>query len=270
MNRLEIIGVGRSDKGNIKKVNQDAYLCKIDIINGHKVGLFVVCDGLGGLKYGEVASSKTVEKFNLWFEKDLKEILKAYNCDDVIKESIEQIIKKSNSEIIEFSNRMGTKVGTTATVLFIINNKYYICHIGDSRVYKIDRRFVQLTEDHTQYEMFKKKGKISELKYIRKNVLTQCIGVNENLNIYVNKGYIKRESNFILCSDGFYNKMNKYKINKKLKNKYINKDLIEECCESFIEDIKKRKERDNITLLIVKVKFNKSSLLYRLKILLSR
>ena len=213
-----------------------------------------MCDGLGGLEHGEVASRRTIKNFNEWWNKDLKEILKSDDIDNLIKISLENVITKSNEEIIEYSEMINSKLGTTVTALFIINKEYYIVHIGDSRVYNLDKKIKQLTQDHTQYEMVRRQGKLKELKNIKKNVLTQCVGVNKDLKIYFNKGKVKNNTTFIVCSDGFYNKMNEKKVCKKLKSKKLEGDSLQEYCEEFVDEVKQNGERDNITLITIKIK----------------
>ena len=149
---------------------------------------------------------------------------------------------------------INSKLGTTATALFIINKEYYIVHIGDSRVYNLDKKIKQLTEDHTHYEMVRRQGRLKELKNIKKNVLTQCVGVNKDLKIYFNKGKVKNNTTFIVCSDGFYNKMNEKKVCKKLRFKKLEGDSLQEYCEEFVDEVKQNGERDNITLITIKVK----------------
>lgn len=265
MNSLKLNIGAKTDVGNVKKVNQDAFLCKVGSFGENEFGLFVVCDGLGGLSYGEVASSRVIKYFNEWWHNELKEIINNYYDEGTIKKSIENIIIKSNNEIINFSKQNNTKIGTTVSVLFIIDQKYYILHIGDSRVYKIDKKVQKLTEDHTYYELLRKQGKISELANIKKNVLVQCVGVKEELDIYFNKGNIESSCTFIVCSDGFYNKMDEKKVEKFFKSKNLTSSVIQEYCDDLVDEVKKGGERDNITLLTIKVDLDKESVFRKLK-----
>ena len=254
MSKVQISIGATTDKGNIKTVNQDAFLCKIGSSDSNEFGLFVVCDGLGGLECGEIASSTIIKNFNKWWDYDIKEIMKSSNIENIIISSLENIINKSNKELIEYSKKMNYKMGSTTTVLFIMNKKYYISHIGDSRIYLIDKKVRQLTLDHTQYEMLRKQGKYEELKNARKNVLTQCVGVNEALDIQSHIGTIKNNTNFLICSDGFYHKMSEREIYKRFKSRKLESDSLQEECENLVDDIKQMGERDNITLITIKVK----------------
>lgn len=255
MNKLKITVGAKTDKGLVKQVNQDALLCKLGIIDKNEFGLFVVCDGLGGLEYGEIASSKTIEYFEKWWNTQLKSILKIKNNEKLIRTSLEEVLFKSNEELIELSNEINSKVGTTVSALFILNNNYYIVHIGDSRIYEINKKMVQLTEDHSQYEMLRKQG-IKNLEKVKKNVLTQCIGVNKTLDIFYKKGKIKKNTNFLICSDGLHNKMDEEYVIKSFEesSKEIKQEILQEMCGNFINEVKEKKERDNITAIVINVK----------------
>ncbi len=256
MKKFKITVGAKTDIGNVKQVNQDALLCKIGSMNNNEFGLFVVCDGLGGLEYGEVASKKTTEYFEEWWNTNIKTILQTNDSEKLIKESLEEVLIKSNREIIQLSNEINSKIGTTASVLFILNKNYYIVHIGDSRIYEINKNMIQLTEDHSQYEMLKKQG-IKNLQNVKKNVLTQCIGVNDKLDIFYKKGKISKNTNFLICSDGLHNKMDKESVINKFNNKnskiFRTKDL-QEICENLIDEVKEKKERDNITAIAINVR----------------
>ena len=256
MKKFKITVGAKTDIGNVKQVNQDALLCKIGSMNNNEFGLFVVCDGLGGLEYGEVASKKTTEYFEEWWNTNIKTILQTNDSEKLIRESLEEVLIKSNREIIQLSNEINSKIGTTASVLFILNKNYYIVHIGDSRIYEINKNMIQLTEDHSQYEMLKKQG-IKNLQNVKKNVLTQCIGVNDKLDIFYKKGKISKNTNFLICSDGLHNNMDKESVINKFNNKnskiFRTKDL-QEICENLIDEVKEKKERDNITAIAINVR----------------
>lgn len=256
MKKFKITVGAKTDIGNVKQVNQDALLCKIGSMNNNEFGLFVVCDGLGGLEYGEVASKKTTEYFEEWWNTNIKTILQTNDSEKLIRESLEEVLIKSNREIIQLSNEINSKIGTTASVLFILNKNYYILHIGDSRIYEINKNMIQLTEDHSQYEMLRKQG-IKNLQNVKKNVLTQCIGVNDKLDIFYKKGKISKNTNFLICSDGLHNKMDKESVINKFNNKnsknFRTKDL-QEICEKLIDEVKEKKERDNITAIAINVR----------------
>lgn len=213
-----------SDIGNIKKINEDSVLVEIGEHRDKEFGLFIVCDGLGGLSKGEIASITAVRLFKEWWEQKFSGVIKAGH--EAILNSLEETILLANKSIYKYSKENNIKMGTTITVLFIYEGKYYIANVGDSRIYKINRRIVQETEDDS-YVAMKVKNKemtVEEAKRSKmKNVLLQCVGAKENIVVYKKMGSIGDTNAFILCSDGFYNKFQEEEmienVNKLLKGK---------------------------------------------------
>lgn len=260
MSEMKLVVGAKTDIGNIKKINQDSFLYKIGSFNESDFGLFVVCDGVGGLSKGEIASSKVIEIFNNWWNKEVKNLIKNLCNDEIVKQSIEETIHNANKELISFSKFNNVQLGTTVTVLFLINNKYYIAHVGDSRVYKIEKNVEQLTEDHTYYAKLLKEGNYEKAKTVKKSILVQCVGIKEDIEIYHSIGEINKTCTFLVCSDGFYNRMDNKKLKKLFKIKNINQDSLQDLCNQSIEEVKRLGERDNITLLSINTRMKKNIL----------
>ena len=243
-----------SDIGNVKQVNQDNVLVEIGEHKGEEFGLFLVCDGLGGLSQGEVASLIAVKSFKDWWETKLASILRL-DEDDLILESLEETVASANKKIIRYSEEMNSKVGTTVAALFIHKKKYYVINVGDSRVYRINGGITQESEDHSYVaqkvrnkEMTKKEAQNSK----EKNILLQCVGVKQEIQIHKKVGYLEKTKAFILCSDGFYNKLSEKEIKQSIKAYYENPDEeLQETAVNLIEMVKQREEKDNISVIIV-------------------
>lgn len=266
MKRKRFTIAAKTDIGNIKKINQDNLLCKSGKVENNEFGLFIVCDGVGGLSKGEIASTSVIEHFDSWCNNELIELLSNNLIDsNTIKNSICNNLYKVNQNLISFSNEQNIKLGTTTTILFVLNKKYYIAHIGDSRVYIVNKKLKQLTEDHTYYAKLMKEGNIEKARKTKKSILTQCIGVKDHINIYLSEGNLNKNSTFILCSDGFYNKLDK-KITKKIcKLKKKNQKKLKKHCDKLVDNIKAKGERDNITLIAVNVSIKKDKLINKIK-----
>lgn len=243
-----------TDKGNVKPSNQDNILVQIGEYKGGEFGLFVVCDGLGGLAFGEVASVIAVKKFKKWWEEQIKEFIK--NTDDEkIMVSLKKAVYESNIEIIDYSNKIAQRVGTTISAILVMKNKYYIVHVGDTRIYKITNKIEQLTEDHSYVAMQVRAGKMTakEAKESKsKNLLMQCIGVKESIEIYERVGILKGGETFLISSDGFYNKLYEWEILEKIKKSTFNHEQsLQDVANILVEEVKNRKERDNISVILV-------------------
>lgn len=251
-NRIEIGAI--SDKGLIKESNQDNILVQIGEHNNSEFGLFIVCDGLGGLAFGEVASATAVTIFKKWWETQVAFFVK--NTDDKeIIDSLKRAVIQANEEILEYSRKINQRVGTTLSALLILKNKYYIVHVGDSRVYCISETIAQLTEDHSYVAMQVKNRQMTEAEAKvsnKKNLLLQCLGIKQGIQIFSKVGKIKGNELFLVCSDGFYNTFDKWELLKTLKRwKYVNKITLQAQTKALVELVKQRKERDNISAIVI-------------------
>ena len=256
MNKINFNIACTTDVGNIKKVNEDSFIVKSSKVEKKQCALVVVCDGLGGLSYGDIASKTSTDRMNSWWEKNLPLLLKNKSSDKDILNSLEKTINDINISIIEMIDRHHVNMGTTMSCLLIIGTKYYIAHIGDSRIYKYDKELLQLTEDHTYYESLRKKGLIEQSKKVKKNILTQCIGSDTDIRIFTATDKIRKSCSFIVCSDGYYNKMNIERMKIKFNDKKIinsKNNYIKNICDDLVENVKSKGEKDNITLALIRV-----------------
>ena len=121
-----------TDAGIVKKINQDSLTVKIAQTSAGQVCMAVVCDGLGGLSLGEVASGNVILAFDKWF----KEQFMAPGAEwtgESIRNSWEDIIYSMNQKIKEYGASQGVEMGTTITAVLFLKDKYYAIHVGDSR-----------------------------------------------------------------------------------------------------------------------------------------
>lgn len=256
LNGQKIEVIVKTDKGIVKDVNQDNFLIKVGEVNGNDIGLFSICDGLGGLAKGEIASKLMVTTLQKWWKSRLNQILTPSVRDEDILRELNSALLEGNSEIIKYGKENGIKSGTTCSIILILKEKFYICHVGDSRIYSIDSTINQLTKDHTYYNKLIEAGEIEKSKTVKKSILTQCVGVNETIKPVYLVGKLKKEALFLLCSDGFYKKMSegdfykmKYEIEETSDYGYMG-----EICSKYVNFVKNKGEKDNISVILVKYK----------------
>ena len=169
-----------SDVGIVKKTNQDSVLMKIAQTNHGKVCLCVVCDGMGGLANGELASATVIREFDDWFQKKLPGLLETPEFPiDQLRVQWDNLVMEQNRKLARYASEAGTRMGTTVVAFLIVDDKYYIMNIGDSRAYMITDAIYQLTKDQTyiQYEM--DLGHLTweqAQTHPQRNVLLQCVG----------------------------------------------------------------------------------------------
>ena len=198
---------------------------------------------------GEVASKLAVESAKNYIENNFKEI-------DKDKESILQLIGSSmeyaNMVVYEKSreNKELEKMGTTLEICLIYNNKVFIGHVGDSRIYRIRKEFMRkLTQDHSYVQKLVKDGTITKEeaeKHPQKNMLMKALGCNAFVEPDVMvKGFLKDDI-LIINSDGLTNLVPQNEIFN------LAKKDIERAPKELIEIANKNGGYDNITVVIIK------------------
>lgn len=245
-----------SDKGIRKEVNQDALLIKTCKSPYGRIGLFIVCDGMGGLQQGELASSTMINIFSNWFDNDIKNINFGELTHEEIFNIINELINDVNRKMIEYGQENNCKLGTTITLMLTVDEKYYIYHVGDSRVYKISEDIEILTKDQTLVAREIELGNLTEeeaKRDPRRSVLLQCIGAKYNLVPEFSSGELDLNEVYIICSDGFYRRLERNELNNELNpKKFIcNNDLNNKARELVFKAMDRR-EADNISVILFK------------------
>jgi PPM family protein phosphatase len=246
-----------TDIGIKKKTNQDGLLLKTAKTPRGEVGLFVICDGMGGLSHGELASATVIRGMSDWFDNNLPELLESDMMEKEIPVMLDKRVRELNAKILEYGETSNIKLGTTITALFILYSQYFIIQIGDSRAYSINDELLKLTEDQTLVERELQRGNITaEQARIdpRRNVLLQCVGATKDINVVITSGEVKTGTMYMLCTDGFYHEINDNEMLINLNPQNFNgearmKDKIVE----LVELAKERQETDNISVLLAKV-----------------
>ena len=200
--------IGMTDIGNGRPSNQDAYLLRQKEKNGKLYLLAVVCDGMGGLKKGEIASHYIVEVLKQWFDETLFDGLETMGID-MIEQNLIDLIRRINQNLLLMSRRMEeTKsMGSTLTLLFVEEHEFFVLNVGDSRTYWFDRDRKFVTTDHTLAELELRAGHLTKeqaKKDPRRHILIQCVGVTKDIRIDCYKGRLNPGMEFLLCTDGFY------------------------------------------------------------------
>lgn len=253
---MKTIVVADTDVGIVKKTNQDSLCIRTaDTKIGH-VAMVVVCDGMGGLSKGELASATVVREFAAWFENDFIKSIATWSFSR-LSDFWNDKIKEINEKISEYGERNRVQLGTTVTALISINDEYMIFHVGDSRVYRVsDDEIEQLTEDQTLVWREVKAGRLAPEQVEsdpRRNILLQCVGASRTVVPEIKFGRVQADSNYVICSDGFRHVITPQEISSMLSPVVSYDDGSMKCnIRSLIETVKSRKERDNITAVLIK------------------
>lgn len=255
---MDYITIADTDIGISKKVNQDSLCIKTAVTSRCKAALLLVCDGMGGLSKGEVASAEVVRSFSDWFETEFPIELNNWSWDRAAALAVQRL-KDLNSRIIAYGERSQIKLGTTATGMLCVNSQYMIFHVGDTRVYRISHGVEQLTDDHTFVNREIKRGRMTPeeaMKDPRRNALIQCIGVTGSVQPDITFGTLEPDTNYLICSDGLRHAVTNEEILDILSPRLITtRSSMQARLREMIELVKIREEKDNISGAMLRAEF---------------
>lgn len=254
---MEVLSVAYTDVGIQKQTNQDSLCIKIAETSVGKVTLAVICDGMGGLAKGEVASASVINAFSEWFEKELPTYLAKNNLDD-IQYRWDQIIKEQNQRIAAYGKSINIQLGTTLTAMLLIDTKFMLIgHVGDSRVYRLNKHLEVLTDDQTVVGREIKRGNMTPEQAQqdpRRNVLLQCIGASKTVVPEYITGKVEQGDVYLLCSDGFRHMITDQEIYYAFSPEVLtDENVMEIKMKELVELNKQRNETDNISVLLLKI-----------------
>ena len=164
-----------------------------------------------------------------------------------------------NKKISDYGEKNHLQLGTTLTVLLIINGQQYVFfHVGDTRIYLLHNEEIkQITEDQTVVASEIKAGRLTqeqEKNDPRKSVLLQCIGSSPSIQPEIGAGKINRNTAFLLCTDGFRHEISEEEILWELQaDKLIDEKVMKKKLFDLTELVKERNETDNISSIVAKV-----------------
>ncbi len=231
-----------TDVGMKRTSNQDYVFYSIDAV-GHLPNLFIVADGMGGHKAGDIASRFTVETF--------LESVRESNADNPIT-IIEEAITKANLSLMQKaqSSEEMEGMGTTLVVATIYGNSMYVANVGDSRLYIINNNIQQITRDHSFVEEMVSIGELdkeSARYHEKKNIITRAVGATENLVADFFEVELADNDRILMCSDGLSNMLNDSEL-KSLVNKGTD---ITDTVHKLIEAANNSGGKDNIAVVLI-------------------
>ncbi len=236
----------KSDVGKVREINEDAFYISNSL---DEVQLYMLADGMGGYNGGEIASKLAIQSAKNYIENNFKEIEKD---KDSIIQLIGSSIEYANMVVYEKAkeNKELSGMGTTLEVCLIYNNRAFIGHVGDSRVYRIRKEFMRkLTQDHSYVQKLVKDGTITQEEaahHPQKNMLMKALGCNAFVEPDVMvKGFLKDDI-LIMNSDGLTNLVPQEEMFKEAKKN------IEQATKNLVQMANDNGGYDNITVIIIK------------------
>ncbi len=236
----------KSDVGKVREMNQDDYYISESL---DEVQLYLLADGMGGYNGGEIASKLAIQTAKSYIENNFGEINKD---KDSIIQLVGSAMEYANMVVFEKSKESKELegMGTTLEICLIYNNKAFIGHVGDSRIYRIRKDFIRkLTQDHSYVQKLVKDGTITQEEAVhhpQKNMLMKALGCNAFVEPDVMvRGFLK-EDIYVMCSDGLTNMVPQEEIYR------IAKKDIEQAPKELIKLANENGGYDNITVVVIK------------------
>ena len=253
---MRFLSAAHTDVGLTKKINQDAFCLKIARAGNTPIAFAVLCDGMGGLNNGEYASAVVVNAFAAWFEAEFPLMMASRFDQEAVVTRWKEIVNYQGAQLLDYGYSRGISLGTTLTALLIVDHDLTCIHVGDSRLYRISDYLMQMSKDQTvaEYEIDNNRLTVEEARYDpRSSILLQCVGASKVINPEVIRDTVRENEAYLLCSDGFRHQITPEEIfgvtapSVLTSEKVMKKSLVD-----LIELDKARKERDNITAVLIK------------------
>ena len=237
---------GITDPGCVRQQNQDAFqIVQLD----RNTLLSVVCDGMGGAKSGNIASSLAIDVF----VQEIKRVHKSGMSREQVEQMLRGATKLANFTVYDQSQQFEEfdGMGTTLVAAYMTAKYTVIVNVGDSRCYLVNREGIkQVTVDHSLVQMMLRRGELTPEQarsYPGKNYITRAIGTESTVecdlfHLKLNKGEF-----LLMCSDGLHGVVDDQEILFEVVHG-VNK---ENCCQRLLDIAKKRGAPDNVTALLV-------------------
>ena len=239
---------GLTDPGCVRKQNQDAF--QIEQLDRHTL-LCVVCDGMGGAKSGNIASTLAAEVFVEEVRRSWKRNMDQDQIDLMLRSAAKLANFTVYDQAMQFEEFDG--MGTTLVAALVHGTDATVINVGDSRCYGIDRNGIhQITKDHSLVQLMVDRGDLTPevaKSYPGKNFITRAIGTETVVMCDIYHWEVSKGDYILLCSDGLSNLMDDQEILFEVVHG-VNK---QQCCKRLLNIAKNRGAPDNVTSVLILV-----------------
>ncbi len=234
---------GKTDLGLIRETNQDAFsFGSFDDVNCWAV----VCDGMGGVSGGQVASAICVEKISEALKRGYRDKMSISSAKNLLISAItaaNSAVFKESQENYELKG-----MGTTVVAVLVIDSIAVIAHVGDSRAYILNDDIKPVTKDHSFVQLLIDTGKITEEEakvHPDRNVITRAVGIEHVVDVEIDVVDIDVNDKLLICTDGLNGYVEDVDILKTV-NEYGDSSA-----EKLVETANNAGGRDNVTVVIL-------------------
>ena len=237
---------GMTEPGMIRTQNQDHY----DITKLSRDQLLViVCDGMGGARSGNIASSMAVEVFVGEVKRAVRSNMKPDKIDTMLKNALE-LANKAVYEQSQLSEEY-QGMGTTLVAAFFQKERLTVANVGDSRAYLLNRDGVEaITTDHSLVELMVQRGELTRetaKTFPGKNLITRAVGTESAVECDLYHVQLRKGDNVLLCSDGLSNQLS----DQEMLFEVIHGTNKADCCQRLMNIANYRGAPDNVTVALI-------------------
>jgi serine/threonine protein phosphatase PrpC len=243
--------VGRSEVGRVRPSNEDSF--GFDL----RLGVFVVCDGMGGHAAGEVASKIAVDTVLSYFRDQEPLAADASLVDAPLgAQMLSDAVNKANESILEYADGHSTAsgMGTTLVAARFVDDKFTIAHVGDSRIYLLrEGALLQLTEDHSLVMEQVRRGILTldeAKKSSAQHIITRALGTEESTPPDLAEFPAQDGDILLLTTDGVLRHLEDPQIHDIL----ANTQPLQAACDAVIDAALDAGGEDNATCIMIRVK----------------
>jgi len=258
---LQIDSAALTDRGQQRQINEDyIFHQSAQTPQQEPMGLFMVCDGLGGHQAGEIASRLAVETITT----ELSGLFSAQGSTDhqatrpsalTLNESIKRAIIKANAEIRAYATNHPQKaanLGTTVTLALVQGEFVHLANVGDGRAYAWRAgNLTRITQDHSLAAELARQGVIEDAQiagHARSNVLTRAVGIKDEVEVDMFDWLLQPGDKLLLCSDGLWKA---FPDNNELARFLASAQTSAELCQALVAQAKERDGSDNISAVVI-------------------
>ncbi len=249
-----------SHVGQVRPVNEDSLIAfeftKVQESRGVPIGFYVVADGMGGHRAGEIAS-RTVNK--IVTEKVLHaEVIPGLafatrKLDETPASVLTSAVKEANRILYDLAQKQGSDMGTTLTAALIIGDTATIANVGDSRTYLWRHGTLrQVTRDHSLVASLVQAGMLKPEEargHPQRSQIYRTLGVKPDVEVDIFSETLQRGDRLLLCSDGLWEMVSDVEIARAVGQARSPQEI----CETLIRQANQAGGQDNITVIVVKM-----------------
>ncbi|MCB9595563.1 MAG: Stp1/IreP family PP2C-type Ser/Thr phosphatase [Sandaracinaceae bacterium] len=252
---MNIIAAGLSDVGQQREHNEDSFCILPDY------DLFIVADGMGGHRAGDVASKMATHTIASFFQATSKEDATwPFHFDPHLSVEENRLItgiKVANKRIFEASTRYREVHGMGTTVVGALfareRKRMYVAHVGDSRAYRVrDGEITQLTRDHSllnDYLLVMPDMTQEQRDELPKNVITRALGMQDSVVVDLVPEQPKAKDVYVLCSDGLSGMIT----DEVIRDTVLENEELDAAAKGLIDRANENGGEDNVTVVLLRV-----------------